>query len=179
MTCIVGLTDGGSVYIGGDSAGVNGLDLMVRTDRKVFRNGPFVFGFTSSFRMGQLLQYSFKPPHHEEGVETEQYLAATFIDAVRQCLKDGGYASKENETESGGTFLIGYRGGLYFVGDDYQIGMTACGFNAVGCGESFAKGSLFSSQGMEPMARVKLALRAAEEFSAGVRGPFHVEVLGA
>jgi hypothetical protein len=51
MTCIVGLVDGGRVWLGGDSAGVSGWDLTVRADRKVFRNGPYVMGFTTSFRM--------------------------------------------------------------------------------------------------------------------------------
>ena len=52
MTCIVGLIDGRRVWMGGDSAGVSGLDITVRADAKVFRNGDFLIGFTSSFRMG-------------------------------------------------------------------------------------------------------------------------------
>lgn len=51
MTCIVGLEHNGRVYIGADSAGVSGWDLTVRADKKVFRNGSFLFGFTDSFRM--------------------------------------------------------------------------------------------------------------------------------
>ena len=40
MTCIVGLTDKGIVYMGGDSAGVDGrYGLMLRDDVKVFHNG--------------------------------------------------------------------------------------------------------------------------------------------
>lgn len=62
MTCIVGLVDQGNVWIGGDSAGVGGYDLMLRADQKVFRNGDFLMGFTSSFRMGQLLRYKLSPP---------------------------------------------------------------------------------------------------------------------
>jgi hypothetical protein len=57
VTCIVGFTDGNEVSIGGDSAGVGGWDLTVRADEKVFVLGEFVFGCTTSFRMGQLLRY--------------------------------------------------------------------------------------------------------------------------
>jgi hypothetical protein len=32
VTCIVGLVEGGVVYIGGDSAGVSGYDLTVRAE---------------------------------------------------------------------------------------------------------------------------------------------------
>lgn len=62
MTCIVGLVDKGSIYMGGDSAGVAGLSVTTRADEKVFLNGPFIMGFTTSFRMGQILRYKFVPP---------------------------------------------------------------------------------------------------------------------
>jgi hypothetical protein len=55
MTCIVGLRQGGKVFIGGDSAGISGWDVTVRADPKVFLSGPYAMGFTSSFRLGQLL----------------------------------------------------------------------------------------------------------------------------
>lgn len=177
MTCIVGIVDNKRVYIGGDSAGVAGYSLTVRADAKVFRNGPFLFGFTSSFRMGQLLRYAFTPPKHDSDLSDHQYLVTTFIDAVRQCLKDGGYASKENETEQGGTFLLGYRGHLYKIDSDYQVGESADGFDACGCGIEIAQGALYASEGQDAEKRAKMALRAAERFSAGVRGPFVVEVL--
>ena len=44
MTCIVGLRHEGKAWIGGDSAGVGGLELTVRRDPKVFKNGPMLFG---------------------------------------------------------------------------------------------------------------------------------------
>lgn len=40
MTCIVGVVEGHTVWMGGDSAGVGGYALTVRADQKVFRNGP-------------------------------------------------------------------------------------------------------------------------------------------
>jgi hypothetical protein len=62
MTAIVGLVHKESVTIGGDSAGVSGLSLSVRADAKVFRKGRYLFGFTTSYRMGQLIRYSLQPP---------------------------------------------------------------------------------------------------------------------
>lgn len=178
MTCIAGLvSDHGSVWIGGDSAGVAGLDLQVRSDTKVFRNGPFVMGFTSSFRMGQLLRYAFTPPDHDPRKDAEAFMVTTFIDAVRDCLKKGGYARKTNEAESAGTFLVGYRGGLYRIDSDYQVGIPADGYAAVGCGDQIALGALYASRdsGLSSRERVIQSLEAAERFSAGVRGPFVVE----
>ncbi|HEV2125915.1 MAG TPA: hypothetical protein VGW38_24420, partial [Chloroflexota bacterium] len=142
MTCVVGLVHRGTVYIGADSAGVAGWDLTVRADQKVFHNGPFLFGFTTSFRMGQLLRYSLVPPQHDPTVEVERYLATAFMDAVRACLKDGGFASKQNEQESGGNFLIGYQGQLFEIGSDYQVGRPVDEFAAVGCGAQIALGAM-------------------------------------
>jgi hypothetical protein len=181
MTCIVGLVDKGTVYIGGDSAGVGGYDLNVRADEKVFRNGSFIMGFTSSFRMGQLLRYKFVPPEHpfEAGgaMDTYKYMVTLFVDAVRECLKSGGFAKKELEQEAGGTFLVGYKGRLFVIYDDYQVADNADGFAAVGCGDQIAHGSFYSSAGKLPEERVKLSLEASERFSAGVRGPFKIEKL--
>ncbi len=54
MTCIAAVAHEGNVWMGADSAGVSGLALAVRRDPKIYRVGDFLFGFTSSFRMGQL-----------------------------------------------------------------------------------------------------------------------------
>ena len=94
--------------------------------------------------------------------------------ALRQCLKDGGWARKQDEREEGGTFLVGVRGRLYTIYDDYQVAQAADGFAAVGCGDQIALGALYATAGtgLKPKARITVALRAAERFSAGVRGPF-------
>ena len=121
------------------------------------------------------LRYSLEPPRRHPDDDIHQYMVVDFIDAVRECLKAGGYASKEKETEQGGTFLVGYSGHLFTVDSDYQVGIPEDGFAAVGSGQDIALGALFATQGQDdPRERVLTALRAAERFNAGVRGPFHV-----
>lgn len=178
MTCIVGLVENGRVYLGGDSAGVGGYSLVVRADRKVFRNGPFIMGFTTSFRMGQLLKHHFVPPTHHKDVDTERFMVIDFVNAVRSCLKSGGYAEKNNEVETGGEFLVGYKGRLFKIQGDYQVGESVNLYDACGCGEDLALGSLFSTEGQQPIQRLRMALHAAERFSAGVRAPFHFVEIG-
>jgi ATP-dependent protease HslVU (ClpYQ) peptidase subunit len=172
MTAIVGLTHNGGVYIGGDSAGVSGLSLMVRADTKVFHNGPYLFGFTTSFRMGQLIHHAFVPPKPKGTLE--RFMPTTFVDALRGCLKEGGWARKDSEREEGGTFLVGVRGRLFMVHEDYQVGQAADGYAAVGSGDQIALGALYATAetGLSPRKRITLALRAAERFNASVRGPF-------
>jgi len=176
MTCIVGLLSGGDVFIGGDSAGVAGLNIAERKDEKVFKNGEFVFGFTSSFRMGQLLRYAFTPPPYYTDVNLYKYMVTDFVDGVRKCLKEGGYAIKNKEEELGGTFLVGFRGHLFMIEDNYQVAEHLYPYFSVGCGESYAKGCLYAICDNEilPEEKITIALEAAEKFSAGVTRPFHI-----
>ncbi|WP_018240545.1 hypothetical protein [Ensifer sp. BR816] len=177
MTCIVGLVNKGSVHIGGDSASASGHSLTVRADRKVFRKQDFIFGFTSSFRMGQLLAHAFEPPERHAKTDVYAFMVTEFVNALRRCLQDGGFAQRHNETERGGTFLVGYAGRLFKIDADYQVGETADRFDACGCGQQIALGALFASPHSPPLERLAIALNAAERFSTGVRGPFHFETL--
>lgn len=180
MTCIVALRDNGTVYMGCDSAGVGGaFNRSNRVDPKIYRVGEMLIGFTTSFRMGQLLGYSLTVPKHHADVSVEHYMTVDFINAVRSCLKDGGYAEKEKDVERGGTFLVAYKGRIFGIEGDYQVGERVEPFNACGCGEDLAMGSLHSTAELiaDPKKRVLMALEAAATFSAGVHAPFRVEYL--
>lgn len=173
MTAIVGLVDHGHVYLAGDSAGVAGLVLTVRADAKVFRNGPYVMGFSGSFRMGQLLRYSLTPP--EPVVEDlDRFMVTTFINSVRDCLKAGGFARKDSEVESAGFFLVGVHGRLFEIESDYQVGESVDPYLAIGCGLDLARGALHATEhlGLAPHQRLTMALQAAERYSGGVCGPY-------
>jgi len=180
MTCIVGIEhkDRGEnmVYMGGDSAAVGGWDMSIETGPKVFHVGEFLIGYTSSFRMGQLLQYhlSVKPQEKESN---RAYMIAVFAEAVRELLKGHGYARVENNEEEGGCFLVGYRGELYTMEGDFAVLRSADGFAAIGCGSSYALGAL-KAMGLEhPQEALERALEVAAHFSAGVRGPFTTELI--
>lgn len=183
MTCIVGLlagpglVAGKGVVIGGDSAGVAGYLTVVRADPKVFRTGPFLIGYTSSFRMGQLLRFRLSVPARHPDVDVFQFMVTTFVDAVRDCLKAGGCAEVNNAVESGGTFLVGYAGRLFEIDGDYQVGEPADGYAAVGGGAELALGALHATADRPADERVQAALAAAAYFSTGVRPPFVIERL--
>lgn len=172
MTCIVGLVENGTVYIGGDSAGIAGLSISIRADEKVFQNGPFIMGFTSSFRMGQLLRYKFDPPQQSVHQTDMEYMVTDFVDGLRRCFSANGFGDKDATV--GGTFLVGYNGVLYTIESDYQVGIPKVPYDAVGCGADLALGSLHSTEKMKlsPEDRVIAALEAASTFSAGVAPPF-------
>lgn len=187
MTCIVGLIDKiGNIWIGGDSAGVDGgHDLALRADKKVFtrinESGiTWGFGFTTSFRMGQLIHYSLRLPKIDEQDRPDLYkfLVTEFIPALKQCLKEGGFQANQQGRESGGTFLLALLGELFIIHDDYQIAKPAHPFAAVGSGAMVALGALGATKNWKNAdLRIKEALAWAETFNAGVRRPFHVVVV--
>lgn len=178
MTCIVGVVEAGRVTIGGDSAGSNGWTVTGRADSKVFTVGPYLLGFTSSFRMGQLLRYRLDVPAPDTW-DVDRWMATTFVDAVRATLKAGGWSTEHSGQEHGGSFLVGIGGRLYRIEGDYQAGVASRGYDAVGSGAEVALGALHATQGQPADRRVTTALAAAAELTPFVRAPFTVETLGA
>lgn len=176
MTAIVGYLDKKTktVIIGGDSAGVAGLNVTIRKDPKVFKNGEFIFGCTSSFRMIQLLRYSLFPPEIKTK-DIYQYMCTEFIDEVRRCFKDGGYLQQYTDgADKGGTFLVAYKDRIFTIDNDFQVAENINNIHAIGCGSDFALGAIYTleKEDLPPLTKVTKALEAAVFFSGGVRKPF-------
>ena len=179
MTCIVGYLDKKNKrsFVGGDSAGVAGLDITIRKDVKVFKVDNFVIGCTSSFRMIKLLRFSFNPPKIKKK-DVFEYMCTDFIDAVRECFKKGGFLQKYTEgDEKGGTFIVAYKDRLFEIDDDFQVAENLNGVSAVGCGKNYALGAIHPLQEKDedPEKIVLAALSAAEFYSGGVSSPFIIE----
>ena len=179
MTCIVGSVDkkNNSVVIGGDSASSGGSNIFVRKDPKVFNNGEFIIGCTTSFRMIQLLRFSFIPPDINSK-EIYEYMCTDFITAVRTCFKDGGYLQTYTAgDEKGGNFLVAYKNRLFKIETDFQVAENLNGIDAVGCGADFALGALHSIADQEIPVEEKIlkALEAAEFLASGVCSPFIIK----
>lgn len=174
MTCIVGMIDkeSNTVVIGGDSAGSAVYSIEIRKDPKVFKTGEFLIGCTSSFRMINLLRFSFKPPKVRKK-DIYEYMCTEFIDEVRTCFEDGGFLKKDTEgVETGGLFLVAYKNRLFKIENDFQVGENLNGMEAVGCGADYALGALYSMPNIPIKDKVIKALEAAEFLALGVRRPF-------
>lgn len=174
MTCIVGISNGTTVFLGGDSASVGGLDISRTLHPKVFKNGSYVMGYTTSFRMGQLLEFATLPePTKPDCKNLYKFMITKFVPAIRTIFKDGGYLKVKESQENGGTFLVGLKGNLFIVDSDFQVQQKPEHFSACGCGDNVALGALFALRDTPPRDRLRIALEAAEAYSAGVRSPFH------
>lgn len=181
MTCIAGFVQDGDVWIGGDSAGTGSdWSLSVRNDEKVFvldsPAGPWIFGFTSSFRMGQLLHYKLDlafTANWEENSDLMSNLVGSFIDALRDCLARGGFERTREGVETGGAFLVGHAGRLFHVQEDFQVAEARDGIDACGAGCDAALGAMYATtEWLVPRVRLKRALQISERLCAAVRGPF-------
>lgn len=174
MTCIVGLQTESGTVIGADSLGCAENNKTVRSDVKVFRSGPFLLGFTGSFRIMQVVRYRPSWPAQREGASDHEYLCTDFVDAIRQALRESGCLKRAEEVEAGAAFLLAYKGQLYEGESDFQIGIPKNGMAATGCGFAYALGALASLTGSDPKWRVAQALETASQFDTFVGAPFVV-----
>lgn len=175
MTCIVGWVEKGTVWMGADSCGSNSYTKDSVIQPKLFKKDNMLIGYTGSFRMGQLLQWRLSIPKRHDPTSIEEWLATSFADNLRTCFKDGGFAEKDKEQESGGFFLIGFEGRLFTVQSDYSVLESRRGFDAAGSGEVAAQGALFLAKEIKlpPDKAIRLALKAASAIVQGVGEPFH------
>ncbi len=176
MTAIAGIVEDGKIWLGGDAAGTGGYRSQLRADPKVFVKGEFAFGYTGSFRMGQLIEYEFSAPVPREGEAGMAYMVRRFVPAIKSTFAAGGFHDGENGRVFYGGFLVGYRGQLYEVHGDYQVARITQSYMACGSGHDLALGSLHSTEQfqLKPRERLEMALSAAAEFNAAVRGPFSI-----
>jgi len=176
MTCIVGLIENSTVFMGADSMASTGYNSYVRRDRKIFWRNSYLIGFTTSYRMGQLLMYAGDDPPAPPRKKTDlhRFMCVDWVNWVRKIYKEGGFLRTQDGTEIGGQFLVAVEQRLFRIGSDFQVMESACSFDAVGSGQEVALGSLFTSKDMPSQQRIHTALAAAEQWCKGVGRPFYI-----
>lgn len=135
MTCIIGYIDENGVgHMAGDTAGtsVEGHYRYDNVHAKVFRNGEMLIGYTSSFRMGQILEHTFTAPEHPDALTDYQYMVKLVVPEIRKAFVDANYMNKEDKY--GGTFLIIYHGKLFALQDDFSVFERPRNFDSCGSG---------------------------------------------
>lgn len=177
MTCIIGMVGAnGKAYVGADSCASTEDINIIRNDRKAFRNGEFIIACCGSFRMAQLLHFKFEPPKIPKTKDLYAYMCTDFIDAARRCFKENGFTKVNDNRESGGCFIVGIRGHVYDVMEDFQVSEPAGKFTSNGCGYQYAFGSLQTMEDLQVDKTVEekilIALEAAAKYSPFVREPF-------
>ena len=83
--------------------------------------------------MLDLLRYKLSPPLLDSNEkDVRKYMVISFIDAVRECMKTGGFLQKKEEQESGGNFLVAWDDHLFQVWGDFQVAHHIKPYIAVG-----------------------------------------------
>lgn len=184
MTCIAAIEHQGRVWIGADSLVSTEWGFsVVRVEPKVFKSGKeLLIGTCESVRVAQVLRYHLKPPAASRGKHDPQnYIVSRLIPEIRKMLRQHGAGKVENRVEEmEAQFLVGYRGKLFYVDEDYQVGTPSIGFHAIGSGGEVACGALYSTRKakLTPRQRILAALGAAQHYMSSVRGPFTVLSVG-
>ena len=181
MTLIIGLVHDGQAYLAGDTAASNGHTYQHTVQPKVFKNGGLLFGYTTSFRMGQLLEHNLSVPARTVGQELLPWLVCGLVPAVRGCLSQGGFAQNCSGNERGGNFLIVAEERIFEMQAEYSVLERTDGYAAVGSGEDYALASLHTTAQLDlpPLRRLELAFGAATGNVTTVKAPVWVFTPGA
>lgn len=181
MTCIVGLVDkaSGKVFIGADGVAVaESGTVSAYTDEKLIKGGNFIIGVAGSPRIAQLVRYQLAYPDYNRNVygdNVHHYIATEFVDALRVILDNE--KNKDEFKESNTCFMIGFKGRLFQIHNNFVVKEDTCGYDAMGIDPSIALGVLWTTRDRElpPESRIELALEATKFHNAFVQRPFIIE----
>ena len=174
MTCIIGLVDKGTVYIGGDSSVTGQWDVYPMVGQKVFTNQHFIIGTAGIPRVHQILKYHLevRPPTAMENVE--RYMVSIFIPAVQACFAAQKYDLAADEYSA---FMVGCRGRLFQLGGKFSLEESAEQMMVLGSAGNVALGAMAALADVKPDERILRSLAIAQRFSHAARPPYYVRSL--
>jgi ATP-dependent protease HslVU (ClpYQ) peptidase subunit len=172
MTCIVGISDGDTVYIGGDRGSSDGSSILPLTRPKVAYNSDYLIGYSGSQGIGELAHFIKMPPITND---IHKGLRTTFIKTLKDAIEEYGNAShlEDNSTD----WLIGVNGKLFEVSsEDWHI--SEFEYSAIGSGGPIALGSLHTSRNWKDQEkRIRYALQAAVDINPSCLSPIDIYTL--
>lgn len=183
MTCIVAIA-GSPIYLAADSLGSTNYSkqeyknsklakLKTSRDLKDHSSIPvdIGIGYTSSFRMGDLLSYVFKPPTIGIDEDVREYLVTAFIPKLIDCFDTNHYSRTKDGSKFGGVFIVGLEERIFIIQDDFSVLEPECGYASVGSGSDIALGALYASvETYDSLTAASLAVSAASNFTPSVGG---------
>jgi ATP-dependent protease HslVU (ClpYQ) peptidase subunit len=153
MTCIVGYSQNKKVWIGADSGGIDvGQQYFrIRKDPKVFINDGIIYGGSGSFRMLQLLQYSFKRKPHRKELSDLEYIHTVLVEDFIKFFETHKIGKIEDNIQYGlgYTFMFGYKGKLYSCDCDFQIAEHFENYDSCGSGYEYALSTIFTLESIK------------------------------
>ena len=169
MTCIVGITNGSSVYIGGDRSASDGDAIVSMCRPKVHVRGDWIFGYAGNIGKGQLLEF-ITLPIVEDNDDPYCLLRLDVVETLREAINT--YSDNESDHTD---WLIGCKGRLFEISSD-GWGVVEVKESSIGSGSTYALGSLHATQDLLDvyMYRIDMALNAAITYSPTCQGPVDI-----
>jgi ATP-dependent protease HslVU (ClpYQ) peptidase subunit len=175
MTCIVAWRNQKGVIMGADSCGGGGHRANAVKTPKVSVVGEYLIGYTSSFRMGQILHFAMTTQKHNEKNDLFWHLVNVLVPEMRSAMRQHGWLKTENNVEEGGSFLLAHGTRVFEVQSDFSVLEYEEEFIATGCGEDWAMGAMYAlrhDKRLTVKEKLTIALEAASRYSSYVRPPF-------
>jgi 20S proteasome alpha/beta subunit len=166
MTIIVGITDGTTVYIGADRGVSDDMSILSLSRPKVHINNGWVFGYSGSLGVGQLMEL-IDMPEVDKDTDVYKVLRTDVVSHMRSAIDLYSSVDPEHTSE----FLIGTQGRLFEMNTaDWSV--AEVNETALGSGSPFALGSLFTTKDFPatPEYRIEMALCAAITCSPSCQG---------
>jgi ATP-dependent protease HslVU (ClpYQ) peptidase subunit len=189
MTVIAAVKANDRVYMGCDSMFLDtgSLQATKRTQSKLIIKDEMVIGLTTNgCRIFQTIQYKLKLPSTKK-VKTEdllEYFITHFCSKLYKLLHAENMLLEDPDAKTGepsispASCLIGIRGKLFQVGEDFDVAELDMPFFAIGSGGEYAIGALEATinltTGFKPDDHILHSLKTAEKYTAGVKGPFQL-----
>ena len=172
MTCVVGVANEGTIYIGGDRGASDGSSIVSLATPKVYIRDEWIFGYAGSMGIGQIMQI-INIPLLEKDDDPFMILRMDIVDAFKSMMDIQGLSiTEENDTD----ILIGCRGRLFeFSPVDWSVAEIK--ETAIGSGGNFALGSLYSTSlyiDITPIERIEQSINAAITYSPTCQGPIDI-----
>ena len=172
MTCIIGYKHNGKAYVGADSLGSNGWTKAQYDTPKLFEVHGMVIGYTTTYRFGQILQHHL--PEMLPKAPPYAFLVESVVPEMRHLLSAHGAKRTDNGIDAGGNCIIGYKGEVYELQNDFSILKPTNGIACVGSGVQVAYGAMLALTTKDPRAKVRRALEVASEAVTSVGGDLTV-----
>lgn len=164
MTCIVGISDGDNVYIGGDRGISDGDTILSMSRPKVGVRGDWIYGYAGDLGIGQLIEVIDLPII---GDKDDPYLL--IMNEIIYSLHERIDLIIKND-EPQADFLLGCKGRLFELNTE-AWGIAEVQESAIGSGSQISLGSLYTSIDNPPIYRIDKALDAAITYSTTCQGP--------
>lgn len=136
---------------------------------KAFDNQGIIIAGAGQVRGINILEHAFVAPTVNMKFP-DKYITNTFIPAMRKSFQDAGYEYRREDTsvENDNVWLIGVKGKIYRIEEDYSWERNDNGLYVAGSGERFALGALEAMKAYKArnITEAKMYLKKAIQIAA-------------